>query len=186
MKKKFNLLIFIVGFTLVSCGSPQTQNKTVEVKSDFNPEAKLDSMGIVLPQPAVPVANFVNTVQVGNLLFLSGNGPKKLDGKFITGKVGSDLTIEEGYEAARLTGINQIGVLKSTLGDLSRVKRIIRVTGMVNATPDFKQHPAVVNGFSDLMVAVFGEKGKHTRAAVGMASLPFNIAVEIDMILEIE
>ena len=186
MKKNFYLLIFIVGFTLVSCGSPQTQNKTVEVKSDFNPEAKLDSMGIVLPQPAVPVANFVNTVQVGNLLFLSGNGPKKLDGKFITGKVGSDLTIEEGYEAARLTGINQIGVLKSTLGDLSRVKRIIRVTGMVNATPDFKQHPAVVNGFSDLMVAVFGEKGKHTRAAVGMASLPFNIAVEIDMIVEIE
>ena len=186
MKKNFYLLIFIVGFTLVSCGSPQTQNKTVEVKSDFNPEAKLDSMGIVLPQPAVPVANFVNTVQVGNLLFLSGNGPKKLDGKFITGKVGSDLTIEEGYEAARLTGINQIAVLKSTLGDLSRVKRIIRVTGMVNATSDFKQHPAVVNGFSDLMVAVFGEKGKHTRAAVGMASLPFNIAVEIDMIVEIE
>ena len=186
MKKNFYLLIFIVGFTLVSCGSPQTQNKTVEVKSDFNPEAKLDSMGIVLPQPAIPVANFVNTVQVGNLLFLSGNGPKKLDGKFITGKVGSDLTIEEGYEAARLTGINQIGVLKSTLGDLSRVKRIIRVTGKVNATPDFKQHPAVVNGFSDLMVAVFGEKGKHTRAAVGMASLPFNIAVEIDMIVEIE
>ena len=186
MKKNFYLLIFIVGFTLVSCGSPQTQNKTVEVKSDFNPEAKLDSMGIVLPQPAVPVANFVNTVQVGNLLFLSGNGPKKLDGKFITGKVGSDLTIEEGYEAARLTGINQIGVLKSTLGDLSRVKRIIRVTGMVNATTDFKQHPAVVNGFSDLMVAVFGEKGKHTRAAVGMASLPFNIAVEIDLIVEIE
>ena len=186
MKKIFYLLIFIVGFTLVSCGSPQTQNKTVEVKSDFNPEAKLDSMGIVLPQPAVPVANFVNTVQVGNLLFLSGNGPKKLDGKFITGKVGSDLTIEEGYEAARLTGINQIAVLKSTLGDLSRVKRIIRVTGMVNATSDFKQHPAVVNGFSDLMVAVFGEKGKHTRAAVGMASLPFNIAVEIDLIVEIE
>ena len=186
MKKNFYLLIFIVGFTLVSCGSPQTQNKTVEVKSDFNPEAKLDSMGIVLPQPAVPVANFVNTVQVGNLLFLSGNGPKKLDGKFITGKVGSDLTIEEGYEAARLTGINQIAVLKSTLGDLSRVKRIIRVTGMVNATSDFNQHPAVVNGFSDLMVAVFGEKGKHTRAAVGMASLPFNIAVEIDLIVEIE
>ena len=186
MKKKFYLLIFIIGFTHFSCESPQTLNKTVEVKSDFNPEAKLDSMGIVLPQPAVPVANFVNTVQVGNLLFLSGNGPKKLDGKFITGKVGSDLTIEEGYEAARLTGINQIGVLKSTLGDLSRVKRIIRVTGMVNATTDFKQHPAVVNGFSDLMVAVFGEKGKHTRAAVCMASLPFNIAVEIDMIVEIE
>ncbi len=186
MKKTLYLLIFCFGLTLVSCGSPQAQNKTVKVKSDFNPEAKLDSMGIVLPQPAVPVANFVNTVQVGNLLFLSGNGPKKPDGKFITGKVGSDLTIEEGYEAARLTGINQIGVLKSALGDLSRVKRIIRVTGMVNADPDFKQHPSVVNGFSDLMVAVFGERGKHTRAAVGMVSLPFNIAVEIDLIVEIE
>tara|TARA_B100001175_G_C19512704_1_gene644985 strand:+ start:622 stop:1182 length:561 start_codon:yes stop_codon:yes gene_type:complete len=186
MKKTLYLLIFGFGLTLVSCGSPQAQNKIVKVKSDFNPEAKLDSMGIVLPQPAVPVANFVNTVQVGNLLFLSGNGPKKPDGKFITGKVGSDLTIEEGYEAARLTGINQIGVLKSTLGDLSRVKRIIRVTGMVNADPDFKQHPSVVNGFSDLMVAVFGERGKHTRAAVGMVSLPFNIAVEIDLIVEIE
>jgi enamine deaminase RidA (YjgF/YER057c/UK114 family) len=96
------------------------------------------------------------------------------------------LSIEEGYEAARLTGINQIAILKSALGDLSRVKRIIRATGMVNAAPDFTQHPSVVNGFSDLMVTVFGERGKHTRAAVGMASLPFNIAVEIDVIVEIE
>ena len=96
------------------------------------------------------------------------------------------MSIEEGYEAARLTGINQIAILKSALGDLSRVKRIIRATGMVNAAPDFTQHPSVVNGFSDLMVAIFGERGKHTRAAVGMASLPFNIAVEIDVIVEIE
>ncbi len=186
MKKIIQTLILCLGLSMVSCGSPQGQNKSEEVKSDFNPEAKLDSMGIVLPQPSAPVANFVNSVQVGNLLFLSGNGPLKQDGKFITGKVGSDLTIEEGYEAARLTGINQIAILKSALGDLSRVKRIIRAAGMVNATPDFKQHPAVVNGFSDLMVAVFGERGKHTRAAVGMVSLPFNIAVEIDMIVEIE
>lgn len=186
MKKIIQTLILCLGISMVSCGSPQAQKNNKEVKSDFNPEAKLDSMGIVLPQPSAPVANFVNTVQVGNLLFLSGNGPLKQDGKFITGKVGSDLTIEEGYEAARLTGINQIAILKSALGDLSRVKRIIRATGMVNATSDFKQHPAVVNGFSDLMVAVFGEKGKHTRAAVGMASLPFNIAIEIDLIVEVE
>ena len=96
------------------------------------------------------------------------------------------MSIEEGYEAARLTGINQIAILKAALGDLSRVKRIIRATGMVNAAPDFSQHPSVVNGFSDLMVEVFGERGKHTRAAIGMGSLPFNIAVEIDMIVEIE
>jgi enamine deaminase RidA (YjgF/YER057c/UK114 family) len=186
MKKILYILVLSFGLSLISCGSPQAQNKTVEVKSNFNPEAKLDSMGILLPQPATPVANFVNTVQVGNLLFLSGNGPLKPDGNFITGKVGTDLSIEEGYEAARLTGINQIAILKSALGDLSRVKRIIRATGMVNAAPDFTQHPSVVNGFSDLMVTVFGERGKHTRAAVGMASLPFNIAVEIDVIVEIE
>ena len=186
MKKIIYLLVLSFGLSLATCSSPQSQNKKVEVKSDFNPEAKLDSMGIVLPQPASPVANFVNTVQVGNLLFLSGNGPLRPDGNFITGKVGTDLSIEEGYEAARLTGINQIAILKSALGDLKRVKRIVRATGMVNASPDFTQHPSVVNGFSDLMVAVFGERGKHTRAAVGMASLPFNIAVEIDVIVEIE
>ena len=186
MQKIIYTLVLSLVLSLVSCGSPQGKNNAIEVKSDYNPEAKLDSMGIVLPQPATPVANFVNSVQVGNLLFLSGNGPLKADGKFITGIVGEDLTIEEGYEAARLTGINQIAILKSALGDLSRVKRVIRATGMVNASPDFTQHPSVVNGFSDLMVEVFGERGKHTRAAVGMASLPFNIAVEIDMIVEID
>ena len=186
MKKLLYILVLTFGLILFSCSSPKAQNKTDQVNSDFNPEAKLDSMKIVLPQPPTPVANFVNTVQAGNLLFLSGNGPLKADGKFITGKLGADLSIEEGYEAARITGINQLGVIKSAIGDLSRVKRIVRVTGMVNASPDFTQHPSVVNGFSDLMVAVFGEKGKHTRAAVGMGSLPFNIAVEIDMIVEIE
>ena len=186
MKKLLYILVLTFGLILFSCNSPKAQNKTNQVKSDFNPEAKLDSMKIILPQPPTPVANFVNTVQAGNLLFLSGNGPLKADGKFITGKLGADLSIEEGYEAARITGINQLGVIKSAIGDLSRVKRIVRVTGMVNASPDFTQHPSVVNGFSDLMVAVFGEKGKHTRAAVGMGSLPFNIAVEIDMIVEIE
>lgn len=186
MKSIFYILSLSFGLIIGSCNVPQAEEKTVTIDPNYNPEAKLDSMGIVLPQPPTPVANFVNSVQTGNLLFLSGNGPLKANGKFITGKLGADLTIEEGYEAARLTGINQLGVLKSALGDLSRVKRIVRVTGMVNASPDFTQHPSVVNGFSDLMVAVFGEKGKHTRAAVGMGSLPFNIAVEIDLIVEIE
>ena len=186
MNKLLYTLVLTFGLILFSCSSPKAQNKSDQLKSDYNPEAKLDSMKIVLPQPPTPVANFVNTVQAGNLLFLSGNGPLKADGKFITGKLGADLSIKEGYEAARITGINQLGVIKSAIGDLSRVKRIVRVTGMVNASPDFTQHPSVVNGFSDLMVAVFGEKGKHTRAAVGMGSLPFNIAVEIDMIVEIE
>ena len=186
MNKLLYALFFTFALNLFSCDSSKVQNKTYQVKSDYNPEAKLDSMGIILPEPPTPVANFVNSVQTGNLLFLSGNGPLKADGKFITGKLGADLTIEEGYEAARITGINQLGVIKNAIGDLSRVKRIVRVTGMVNASPDFTQHPSVVNGFSDLMVAVFGKKGKHTRAAVGMGSLPFNIAVEIDMIVEIE
>jgi enamine deaminase RidA (YjgF/YER057c/UK114 family) len=186
MKKIAFIGVLTFGLFFVCCNSPVEENQSVKVDVHYNPEAKLDSMGIVLPQPATPVANFVNTVQVGNLLFLSGNGPLKSDGNFITGKLGADLNIEQGYEAARLTGINQIAILKTTLGDLSRVKRIIRATGMVNATPDFTEHPKVVNGFSDLMVAVFGDRGKHTRAAVGMGSLPFNIAVEIDMIVEIE
>ena len=186
MNKILYIIVFSFGLSVVSCNSTQGKNTTIEVISDYNPEAKLDSMGIVLTQPSTPVANFVNTVQVGNLLFLSGNGPLKPDGEFITGKVGEDLTIEEGYEAARLTGVNQIAILKNALGDLSRVKRVIRATGMVNASPDFTEHPSVVNGFSDLMVAVFGERGKHTRAAIGMGSLPFNIAVEIDLIVEID
>ena len=113
---------------------------------------------------------------------------KKLkdDGNYINGKVGDDLTIEQGYEAARLTGINQLSVLKSTLGDLRRVKRIVKVLGMVNSTSEFTDHPKVINGYSDLMVEVFGQRGKHARAAVGMGSLPSNIAVEIEMIVEVE
>ena len=175
--------IFSLGLLLLSCD--MNKATTAEI-SEENPEAKLEALGITLPNPATPVANFVNAVQVGNLLFLSGNGPLNADGNFITGKLGAELTIEEGYQAARLTGINQIAVMKSYLGDLSKVKRIVKVNGMVNATNDFTQHPKVINGYSDLMVKVFGEKGKHARAAVGMGSLPFNIAVEIEMIVEVQ
>ena len=132
------------------------------------------------------MANYVNTVQVGNLLFISGKGPLQSNGEYIKGKVGQNLTIEDGYNAARLTAINLISTLKASIGDLSKVRRIVRVTGMVNASSEFTDHPKVVNGCSDLLVEVFGDKGKHTRAAVGMNSLPSNIAVEIDMIVQVE
>lgn len=151
-----------------------------------SPEEKLLQMGITLPPAPNPAANYVNAVRTGNLLYLAGKGPNTPDGKYITGKLGENLTIEQGYEAARSVAINQIAVLKHELGDLSKVKRIVKVLGMVNATPDFTDHPKVTNGFSDMMVAVFGEKGKHARSSVGMCSLPFDIAVEIELIVEVE
>jgi enamine deaminase RidA (YjgF/YER057c/UK114 family) len=125
-------------------------------------------------------------VRSGNLLFLAGKGPSDANGNSITGKVGRDLTVEEGQKAARSVAITQIAVLKNELGDLSRVKRIVKVLGMVQCLDTFTDHPKVINGFSDLMVEVFGEKGKHARSAVGMSSLPMNIAVEIELIVEIE
>ncbi len=127
----------------------------------------------------------MNAVRTGNLIFLAGKGPRKPEGGKVTGKLGADLTIEEGYEAARLAGIAQLSVLKAELGNLNRVKRVVKVKGMVNAEPDFTDHPKVINGYSDLMVAVFGERGKHARAAVGMGSLPSDIAVEIEMVVEV-
>jgi enamine deaminase RidA (YjgF/YER057c/UK114 family) len=151
-----------------------------------DPEAKLKELKIELKQVGKPLANYVHVVRSGNLLFLAGKGPAKEDGSYITGKVGSDLTIEQGQEAARLTAINQLAVLRSELGDLNKVKRIVKVLGMVNCTPDFKDQPKVINGFSDLIVQVFGEKGKHARSAVGMCSLPYNMAVEIELIVEVE
>lgn len=185
--KNFKLFLICI-LLLLSC---KQQNKipkteTLAIVNDYDPETKLDSLNITLSTPSKPVANYVNVVQTGNLLFLSGKGPLQANGENITGKVGIDLSIEEGYEAAKITGINQLSVLKAYLGNLNKVKRIVKVLGMVNASPEFTDHPAVVNGYSDLMVAVFGERGKHARAAVGMGSLPGNIAVEIEMIVEIE
>ena len=153
---------------------------------DYDPEARLRDLGIELKMPAAPVANYVNAVRTGNLLFLAGKGPMQADGTYLTGKVGADLTQEQGYEAARLTALSQLAVLKAELGDLRKVRRIVKVLGMVNATPDFTNQPEVINGFSDLMVAVFGERGKHARSAVGMGSLPRGIAVEVEVIVEVE
>jgi len=186
MKK---LLLFCIVALCASCNMRQQnidENSRIEKPEEaYNPESKLEDLDIILKVPGTPVANYVHAVRTGNLLFLAGKGPKKSDGKNIVGKLGAELTVEEGYEAARIAGINQLGVLKAELGDLKKVKRIIKVKGMVNAIPDFKDHSKVINGYSDLMVAVFGDKGKHARAAVGMGSLPGNMAVEIEMIVEI-
>jgi len=149
-------------------------------------ETKLKEKGIVLIPPSSPVANYVNAVRVGNLLYLAGKGPLKADNTYITGKIGKDLTIEQGYEAARITAINHLSVIKNELGSLNQVKRIVKVLGMVNCTEDFKDQPKVINGYSDLMVEIFGDNGKHARSAVGMYSLPFNMAVEVEVIVEIK
>ncbi len=150
-------------------------------------DARLLELNITLPEAPSPIGNYIGGVVTGNLLFMSGIGPRKPEGGAVTGKVGKDLTTEEAYDAARLVGLNMLANMKSVIGDLNRVTKIVKVLGMVNAVPDFKEHPKVINGYSDLMVEIFGEKaGKAARSAVGMGSLPNQIAVEIEMIVEIE
>lgn len=173
MKKIITLLTCL---TIVAATSAQT--------IDF--DKKLKDLGIELSAPVKPVANYVKAVRTGNLLYLSGHGPTKADGSNITGKVGKDLTIEQGYDAAKQVGVAILSTLKAELGDLNKVKRVVKVLGMVNCTENFVDQPKVMNGFSDLMVAVFGEKGKHARSAVGMYALPSNIAVEVEIVVELE
>lgn len=153
-------------------------------KIDF--DKKLKDLGIELYPPTKPMGNYVKVVRTGNLLFFAGHGPTRADNSNITGKVGKDLTLEQGYDAAKQTGIALLSTLKAEVGDLNKVKRIVKVLGMVNCTDSFTDQPKVINGFSDLMVSIFGEKGKHARSAVGMYMLPSNIAVEIEMIVEVE
>jgi enamine deaminase RidA (YjgF/YER057c/UK114 family) len=153
-------------------------------KIDF--DKKLKELNIELFTPGKPIANYVKAVRTGNLLFVAGHGPTKADGSNTIGKVGKDLTTEQGYEAARQTAISLLSTLKSELGDLNKVKRIVKVLGMVNCTETFTDQPKVINGFSDTMVAVFGERGKHARSAVGMYALPLGMAVEVEIIVEVE
>ena len=164
MKTNKIIYIFIISLIMVACEPVETQTD-----SNYDPESKLKELGIELSTPSSPVANYVNSVRSGNLLFISGKGPLKNDGNYIKGKLGYDLTIEQGYEAARITAINLISTVKASVGDLKKVKRVLKVTGMVNAAPNFTDHPKVVNGCSDLIVEVFGDRGKHTRAAVGLS-----------------
>ena len=151
-------------------------------------ETRLKEKTITLPQPATPVANYVGAVRVGNLLFLSGHGPLRTDGKpSARGKLGKDLTVEQGARVAREVGLSLLATARASLGTLDKVKRVVKVLGMVNSADGFGDQPKVINGFSDLMVEVFGEAiGKHARSAVGMAELPMGIPVEIEMILEVE
>lgn len=168
MKKIFFALALLLGSGLPSLTMAQT------------PAENLQRLGLTVPEISQPIANYVKWKQVGNLLYLAGSGPK------VYGKVGADLSTEEGYAAAKATGLEVIAVLQAATGDLGRIKQFVKVLGMVNCTADYTAQPAVINGFSDLMVAVFGEKGKHARSAVGVGSLPNNMAVEIEVIVELE
>jgi enamine deaminase RidA (YjgF/YER057c/UK114 family) len=182
MKTFFSFLAVVLCISMSAQDLPAQQG-TSTAPGDV--EARLKQLGISLPEAAKPVANYVLAVRTGNLVFLAGTGPRKPDGSFMSGRVGADMSLEQGYQAARLTGITLLSNLKGEIGDLNKVKRIVKVLGMVNADPSFTQHPKVINGFSDLMVEVFGDRGKHARSAVGMGSLPFNIPVEIEMVVEV-
>lgn len=152
-------------------------------------EKKLVELGLSLPPSPAPVANYVPAVRSGNLLFVSGHGPALVkDGKseYIRGKLGRDLTVEQGYEAAKQVMLNILQSIKGVISDLDKVRRIVKVLGFVNCTEDFPDQPKVINGASDLLVTLYGEQGRHARSAVGMQQLPFGIAVEIEMVVEIE
>jgi enamine deaminase RidA (YjgF/YER057c/UK114 family) len=150
-------------------------------------EKRIQELHLTLPTPPKPMAKYKPAVIEGNVLYVSGHGPLKVDGKLIEGRVGKDLTLEQGKDAARVTGLAILATVRNTLGSLDKVKRLIKTLGMVNATPEFRDHPQVINGFSELMAEVFGEdEGVGARSAVGMGSLPGNIPVEVECIFEIE
>lgn len=152
----------------------------------MNAEARLKELGIEIPAAPKPIGNYVPGVRAGNLLFMSGIGPRKSDGSSITGKVGADLNLDEGYAAARLVGLNMLANIRAVIGSLDKVERVVKVLGMVNSTPEFDQMPKVINGFSDLFVEIFGvERGRGARSAVGMVALPNQIPVEVEMVLEV-
>ena len=150
-----------------------------------NIEDRLAKLGITLPSLPKPMANYVPFTLADHVLYVSGQGPKTKEGDFIHGQVGKDLTVEQGYEAARLAGIQVLAVINGALGSLNRVKRILKVTGFVNSGPDFRDHPAVINGCSDLFVELLGDAGRHARAAIGNSSLPQGIAVEVEAVVDV-
>jgi enamine deaminase RidA (YjgF/YER057c/UK114 family) len=150
------------------------------------PEAKLAQLGLTLPSVAPAIGSYVDVVRVGNLLFLSGKGPRQASGAYITGRLGADLTTAQGYEAARLTALLQLAVLKKELGDLGKVRRIVKVNGYVKSADNFTEQPQVINGYSDLLIQVFGERGRHARTALGTNALPLGMALEVEMVVEVE
>lgn len=150
------------------------------------PEERLAELGLELPEPAQPVGSYATAVRTGSTLYVSGHGPVGEDGKSIRGKLGESMDVDEGYEAAKRCGVGLLATIRHEIGSLDQVAQVVKLLGMVNATPDFQKHPAVINGASDLMLEVFGENGRHARSAVGMGSLPFNIAVEVEVIVELK
>lgn len=148
-------------------------------------EDKLKELGIELPAAAPPQGNYVGSVRTGNLVYLAGVGPRQASGELVLGKVGRELTLEQGYEAAKWCAISMLGNLKAEIGDLDKVVRFVKLLGMVNADPEFTGPPAVINGCSDLLVELYGDRGKHARSAVGMATLPNGMAVEVEAIVEV-
>jgi enamine deaminase RidA (YjgF/YER057c/UK114 family) len=149
-------------------------------------EDKLKAMGIELPTPGKPGGNYLAAVRTGNLVYLAGVGPRQANGELVIGKLGRDLTVEQGYEAAKWCAVTMLGNLRAEIGDLDKVVRFVKLLGMVNSDPDFTQPPAVVNGCSDLLVELYGDRGKHARSAVGLATLPSGMAVEIEAVIEVE
>lgn len=152
----------------------------------MTPEAKLQDLGLVLPEPPKPVATYVGAVQVGSVLFVSGHGPVKDGEHLFIGKLGRDMDVAEGKEAAQLVALNMLATVKAHLGDLDQVRRVVKLLCLVNSSPDFRRQPEVANGASDLFVEIFGkERGSHARSAIGMGALPFGIAVEIEGIFDV-
>jgi enamine deaminase RidA (YjgF/YER057c/UK114 family) len=149
----------------------------------MKPEETLKKLGLDLPEVAKPIANYVPYRLAGNLLFISGQGPRHADGSYSRGRLGRGVSVEQGYADARLTGLQLLAVAKSALGELDRIEAVVKLLGMVNAEPDFGDQPKVINGCSDLLVGVLGEAGRHARSAVGMASLPNGMTVEIEAVL---
>ena len=166
---------------IVVCAVPVTSPRA---QVAYDPEARLREMKLSLPKPGAPVANYVSAVRTGNLLFLAGHG--ECGERFLTGKVGREVSVEQAYASARDTGLCLMATLKAELGDLRKVKRIVKILGMVNAAPEFTDHPKVIDGCSDLLVAVFDDRGRHARSAAGMSSMPFDTTVEIEMVVEID
>ena len=158
---------------------------SVSAQAPTTPEARLKAAGIELPPAPKPVANYVPAVRTGSLVFLAGQGPLVGGKPAMTGKVGGDVTEEDGYKAARMATLNALAALRAEIGSLDRVRRVVKVTGFVNSAPGFTRQPAVVNGASDLLVQIFGESGRHARTAVSANELPFNIPVEIEIIVEV-
>lgn len=181
MKRQITFIILLFSVSVTGINSAQAQSISA------NPETRIQELGIKLrPRGGNSSGSFIGAVRVGNLVYLSGQGPLIENGKYIIGKVGKDLNFEEAKNAARLTGISMLEALKASVGNLNNVKRVVKVLGMVNAVPEFDNHSQVINGFSDLMVEVFGENGKHARSAIGLGSLPRNIPVEVEMIVEMK